>query len=135
MAETSETISNEHSETVRAEDKAIDRLTELLDSEIEHICSEYERPGWTRWALLGGIASIVWLIVDRVEQGSFNSTNVGTLFLAFSLVFYVLICLSNLFDSTQPDSSTEGRFRLTNRWFALNRASLLLFSAHVIPLC
>jgi hypothetical protein len=132
MTTASNTISNERSETADMEDKVIDRLKELLDSEIEHVRSEYERPGWTRWALLGGIASIVWLITNRIEQGTFNPTNVSILFLAFSLALYVLLYLSTLCESAQPDPSTEGRFRLTNRWFALSRASLLLFLAHII---
>jgi hypothetical protein len=132
MIEASETASSERSEALQTRDKSIERLTELLDSEIVHIRSEYERPGWTRWALLGGIASTIWLIMDRVELSSFNVTNVSILFLAFSLLFYLFISLSTLLDSPRAGSRTGDRFRLTNRWFALSRSGILLFLAHIV---
>ena len=132
MTAESQTTSGERSATLQATDKAIERITELLNSEITFIRSEYERPGWTRWALLGGIASTIWLIMDRVEQDSFEVMNVMTLFLAFSLMLYVLANLSILLDSLHADGISAGRFRVTNRWFAQSRAGLMVFLAHSI---
>lgn len=132
MAKASSPNRNEQLDTPQPADKAIDRVLTLLDAEIEDVRSEYERPGWTKWALLGAIGSALWLIAEIVEQGGFQATNVAILFLVFSLLSDALLFLLGLLEPSQARSTGEGRFRLANRWLGMNRAALLLALGHVI---
>jgi hypothetical protein len=45
-------------------------LIELLEFEIARIEKEQERPGWTKWALAGAVASCGWLLLDQFESHS-----------------------------------------------------------------
>ena len=63
-----------------------EHLTELLNAEIDRIRAEESRPGWTMWALLGGLATILWLMVAELEKNTIDLLNVLFLLLLFSLV-------------------------------------------------
>lgn len=62
-------------------------LLEFLGKEIDHIQAEFARPGWTNWAIIGGIATTAWLLYSEIELGSFDVNRILTLWLIFSLVF------------------------------------------------
>ncbi|MFT3890795.1 MAG: hypothetical protein QM730_04105 [Anaerolineales bacterium] len=62
-------------------------LLDFLGKEIDHIQAEFTRPGWTNWAIIGGIATVAWLMYSEIELGKFDVIRILTLWLIFSLVF------------------------------------------------
>lgn len=74
----------------REEDRAqnlpsVDQVLNTLDFEINRITSEDQRPGWTVWALCGGILSGLWLITEQWETGKAEVIRVMYVFLTLSL--------------------------------------------------
>jgi hypothetical protein len=65
---------------------AFERFTELLEFEIDRIHTEESRPGWTIWALLGSLATVLWFIVAELEKNTIDSFNALFLLLALSLI-------------------------------------------------
>jgi 5S rRNA maturation endonuclease (ribonuclease M5) len=63
-----------------------EKLLEVLDFEINRITAEQQRPGWTLWAIYGGLASSFWLLFDQWEKGTINVTGFLQLFIFFSMV-------------------------------------------------
>jgi hypothetical protein len=63
-----------------------EELLHLLDSEIHHDLEQRKRHGWTKWALIGALAAIIWLLLDKVEASSFGWTNALVLLLVFSVI-------------------------------------------------
>ena len=57
----------------------------FLDSEIENLRSEIQRPGWTSWALSGALAALVWILISLVEEGGYSLEAVGSLLLVVGL--------------------------------------------------
>lgn len=64
----------------------VESILGVLDFEINRITVEQQRPGWTLWAIYGGLVSSGWLLLDQWEKGSVNVINVLHLFLIFSLI-------------------------------------------------
>jgi hypothetical protein len=60
----------------------------FLDSEIENLRSEIQRPGWTSWALSGALAAVVWLLLSLVEQGGYSLKAVGSSLLVIWLLIF-----------------------------------------------
>lgn len=58
----------------------------LLNTEIEHTKTEQYRHGITRWALLVGIATLVWKIVDITERAGYIVNNTILLMLLLCAV-------------------------------------------------
>jgi len=110
------------------------RVMGLLDSEIAHLRSEHQRPGWTRWALIGGIASVIWLILSEIEQGLFETSSTMILFLVLSLLFHSALALLRLAKATHPLQSSGMRFQLTHSIFGQEQALFLLESLHSLSI-
>jgi hypothetical protein len=47
-------------------------LIDLINRETDQIESEQKRPGWTPWALLGALATLLWLLMKEMAR-EFNS--------------------------------------------------------------
>lgn len=62
-------------------------LIAFLDKEIENIQAEITRPGWTNWAIIAGVATVIWLMYSEIEGGKFDIKNVLVLILGFSLSY------------------------------------------------
>lgn len=83
-----------------------------IDYEIAQIEDEDKRPGWSKWALHGGIATLIWLALAELGPKS-NLTIIGTTFLFGTyLATFVLLLGSTLEISGIPapdQTKTYGR--------------------------
>ncbi len=43
-------------------------LIDLLEFEIKNVRSEESKPGWTTWALIASLASMLWLLTQELEH-------------------------------------------------------------------
>lgn len=79
-------------------------LINLISEEIKKINDEEIRPGWTKWALIGGLAACLWLLLNQFEvHFSWESvrhvlidlTFIGLLFQMISSNFKGILVKSN----------------------------------------
>lgn len=54
-----------------------------IDEEIKYIQDEIQKPGWTIWAVIGGLASLGWILLGIIEKQDFS--------VKFSLALVLLI--------------------------------------------
>jgi hypothetical protein len=67
-----------------------ERVLSALDFEINQISSEQQRPGWTIWAVYGGLASSLWLLSEQWEKGTVHLIQSIHLFLIFSVLIEIV---------------------------------------------
>jgi len=101
------------------------RLIELLEFEIAQIRSEESRPGWSMWALLGGLATIAWLLTFQIEAGSPNPRNTVFIVLGLSVLHDSLRWVSLLIEG-QAASKPARRLEFTHRMFSGGRNRIVL---------
>lgn len=99
-------------------------LIELLEFEITHVRSEEARPGWTTWALLGGLATMLWLLTREFEQHQVNTDDALFLFLILALTYDSVRMIINALSKPMP--LRNGRFISFSIHFSQDR-SLMLF--------
>lgn len=77
----------------------------VLDFEIERFQDEQHRPGWSVWALYGGLSAALWLLVDQVSSTTFHLTKSAQIFIALSAVMSARHFLGYLqqFGKTTPE--------------------------------
>lgn len=102
-------------------------LLDFLTAEIENRRSEQQAPGWTKWALYAGLASLVWLVFGQIEQRGATMQGTAGTFLLLNLLLAPLQVLVGLLeprgDSPRP---VERRFTYWPRQVGLP-ASVLAF--------
>ena len=118
----------------------IDRLIHFLEYEISSRRSEAMRPGWTTWAILGAIASLLWLmssVLDTNKSISWDNIFYITLLLSVSSDF--LFLLSKILSSVGPKHlGSVRRFKYFENYigsflvFILFRAGILLILIHLL---
>ena len=68
-------------------------LIDAINSEIKQIEDENKRPGWSSWALQGGIATFVWLaLADFSPKSNLQTIGIVFLFGSFFGDFLLLVC-------------------------------------------
>ena len=67
-----------------------EKFLDFLDDEIENVQQEIKKSGWTIWALIGGLASLVWLFLDELGKNDFNFNNILILLLVSFYIFMIL---------------------------------------------
>src|SRR5438128_1279564 len=83
---------------------SVERVLNALDFEIGQITSEQQRPGWTMWAIYGGLASTLWFLCDLWEKGGVTPLKTLQVFLIFSVFVEIARQLPRLFPvSTRID--------------------------------
>lgn len=102
------------------------RIVELLDFEITRIRAEESQPGWTVWALLGGIATTGWLFTLEIESHGANLRAISFLFLIFYLVFTSTRVLHRLLSPPSSSLKSASHFHLSHSHLSKTRTSLLL---------
>lgn len=76
-----------NSDKKQKENKEINpEVLHYIDNEIEHIRNEIQQPGWTIWAILGALATVIWLFIGELEKQLYILNNVLLLSL---LIFYL----------------------------------------------
>lgn len=59
---------NNSDQRILSEAEERSQILLLLNEEISQIKSEESRPGWTVWALFGGLATCTWLLLNQIEN-------------------------------------------------------------------
>lgn len=81
----------------------IDRIIHFLEYEISSRRSEAMRSGWTTWAILGAIASLLWLMFSVLDTNEFISwRNILYITLLLSVSFDFLFLLIRILFSVGP---------------------------------
>lgn len=91
-----------------------EELSIFLNSEIESLRSEIQRPGWTNWALTGALAALVWILISLIEQGNYNLREIGSLLLVISFSIYVYALIHGLIRPNLPSQQHRGRLMHTD---------------------
>lgn len=79
-----------------------------LNSEINSLHDEIQRPGWTKWAILGAISTLVWLLLHSIESDSYLSRNITAFLLIIFLTEYIYLLIVSSFSTKYGE--TKGRF-------------------------
>jgi hypothetical protein len=103
--------------------EGIARLIELLEFEIDRIRAEESQPGWTPWALMGSLATALWLLLAELETHIIDFQNVLFLLLALSLAYD---CVKFLPSVWQASSRSASRFRLAHGVMSPMRSGALI---------
>ena len=102
----------------------IDHVLQTLDFEIDRIRSQEKESGWTTWAVLGGLATVVWLLLGELNSESIQWANVLVLFLAFSLLFDNVSILFTIFSEEEQPREKGRRYRFSH-YLGENRLEIL----------
>jgi len=97
-----------------------------LDAEINNLRSDIQRPGWTKWAILGSVATLTWLLLLQIELGTYLVRNVIVLLLVFSLVIQFFGTTRTALDVTGSGHTPNTRFFNMDS-FTRNRVGFALF--------
>jgi hypothetical protein len=104
------------------------RLIHFLEYEITNRMSDVKKPGWTIWAILGAIASAIWLTLSVIETSSpLLLANICLIFLLLSILcssLYILINNLNKIDSKNLYSNVA-RFDHVDSIMSQSRLSLI----------
>lgn len=100
-------------------------MIDMLEFEIGHVRSEESKPGWSKWALMGGIATTVWLLTQELEQNRVIGRRILFLFLSFSLAYEAVKQVSSVIFKVLP-AQAKGRFVVASSRFSHGR-QLMLF--------
>jgi hypothetical protein len=104
-------------------------LIHLLDSEIDFAKNEIQQSGWTKWAIYGGLATLLWILFNELEKGGI------TLEILYLLLLIILFLteLRFVIGSVIPISEDEETERFINTSIiSKNRLVLLLMVLPVI---
>ena len=66
----SATLGNSNCTSGKPTEKQIENLLHFLDSEIDYVRDERKQPGWTKWAISGSIATLLWLLLNELGGGN-----------------------------------------------------------------
>ena len=104
----------------------IERLASLLEFEIEQARSRRAEAGWTRWALLGSCATLLWLITSQLETPPYDSTHIVLVILTCSILLDFLKMIGTTLTALETPSGQQLNLT-TGRTMLSNSRSLLLF--------
>lgn len=120
------------SHSSRQDSEEFNRVVELLEFEITQIRAEESQPGWTVWALVGGIATTLWLLAIEIEQHGANLQNIALVYLVLSLALRVIKVLYRVISPNEAIMKSAFRFQHTHSILSTTRASILLDIAHCV---
>lgn len=103
----------------------------FLNSEIESLRNEIQRPGWTTWALTGALAALVWVLISLVEQGHYSLRAVASILLVISLLDYAYAPIRVLISPSLTVQQLRGRI-IPARLLSANIPGLILIAAQLV---
>jgi hypothetical protein len=123
---TNDNLQVELTETLESRPDDFMGLIQLLEFEINQIRAEETRPGWTVWALLGGLASAFWLLTLEIEKSSISLINIALLFLLFSLIYDCIDLIQFVIMPSAPNKASGFRYYLPRVNLSQSRLSFLV---------
>ena len=103
----------------------------FLNSEIENLRNEIQRPGWTTWALTGALAALVWILISLVEQGHYSLRAVASILLVISFLDYSYTPIRVLISPSLTVQQLRGRI-LPTRLLSANIPGFILIVAQLV---
>ncbi|MHB1055756.1 MAG: hypothetical protein ACYC6B_09915 [Thermoleophilia bacterium] len=98
----------------------------FLNAQISQLQADLRRPGWTRWALLGGLGTAFWVLLSVIEDSSSVSwINICGLIITGSFLTVIGTGLISMLNR-QTRISRNTKFFSTNQLLGENRAPLVL---------
>lgn len=109
-----------------------DKFLEYLNVEIEQCQEEIKKPGWTNWAIMAGLATIIWLLILEFEKQDYITDQIYLLFLVFS---FLLSIFHELYGVMKPKKfSKKEYFRPANDLLENNKIRFFISTAHTLIL-
>jgi hypothetical protein len=103
----------------------------FINSEIENLRNEIQRPGWTTWALTGALAALVWALISLVEQGHYSLRAVASLLLVISFLDYARTPIQVLISPSLTLQQLRGRI-IPARLLSANMPVIVLMVAQLV---
>lgn len=95
-----------------------------LNNEIDQIREDIKMPGWTNWAILAALASIVWLIILEIEKNVFNFDQIFLLYIILSLTYFIF---RDIYDFAKPNQANRKiRFLTTDVLLRENKFAFII---------
>ncbi|NPU86413.1 MAG: hypothetical protein HPY65_18195 [Syntrophaceae bacterium] len=108
-----------------------DLFLRYLDSEITYLDNTLKRPGWTKWAIMGSIATLIWIIINRMAHGNYLISNIFAIVIFFSLLFDTFMIIK-VFLPTNRKSADDKRVILSIHALGSNRSYLTLLFVRAV---
>jgi hypothetical protein len=102
---------------MKEEDAQFDKkriLIELINRETDQFAIEQKRHGWTTWALLGALATLIWVFIDQAPFALVNWQVVGLLFFSLALTIDLTATYCSIISTQHRHLPEEPRFVLTS---------------------
>lgn len=99
---------------------------DFLSSEINHLKDEMQRPGWTKWAIIGGLATLTWLTLNEFANNALINQNNISFIVIGSVFIYNFISLLMYSLGGGPITKPDAKYFMSNQFIGLNRFYLLL---------
>jgi len=101
------------------------KLIDLLEFEIDRIEEARKRPGWTVWALVAAISTLLWAGLSALDVAQhFTISTIGFLFLTLTAASDALRSLLSLL-TVDASNDSDNRFRPSADLFGQSRPKLV----------
>lgn len=82
-----------------------EEMLKAIDFEIERVAKEHKKPGWTEWAIYGGLAIVFWSIISFPFSESFRIIGSAQILLAIFFVYDSLGLFRLIYDAGTSENS------------------------------
>ena len=106
------------------------QLLLLLNEEISVVNQRDKKPGWTIWALMAGLSTCTWLLINQFNEIEINWILVCTMLICLTLIFFLMKSFKIIFPSNFSNSNGDGLFS-AKEIFSSSRFTFALISLWV----
>jgi len=107
-------------------------VLQYLNQEIDQLLADQKQPGWTVWALLGALATTLWLLSEELGSPSVSVGNFLLLFLVFSISLHILGLLRHVVSPPQTRGmELTRRFQFSHHQFGPTRVTAFVVLAEL----
>jgi len=99
-----------------------------LNEAISSYRSDLARPGWTIWALVGALATAIWLLFDQLEAAAYSVRNTIVLLQTISLLLDAVTYFVPLAATSITDPTRQGGFRQSNLSLSQSRPTMIILT-------
>lgn len=82
-----------------------EELLKAIDFEIEHVTTEHKKPGWTEWAIYGGLAVVFWAIVTFPYSESVSLVGTAQIVLTIYVLYDSLGVFRIIYEAGKNETS------------------------------
>lgn len=85
-------------------------LLRLIDAELDHIKTDLQRPGWSTWALLAALGTVLWVFSNEAISHRLDVYKLVFLFVVISFIIDSGFVLARFLQVLLSHKKTESRF-------------------------